>query len=208
MPTMSAELYIEHVKKAAGDAQDGISKCTPDVLALDGMSGAMTRHFYNNLLNMEGVRYLEVGTWKGSSTCSAMVGNNADVTCIDNWSEFGGPKEDFLNNIEKFQGVNRLEVIEKNAFETDLSGCKFNVYLYDGHHSAESQEKALTHFIDAMDDVFIFVVDDWDWQDSKTGTYTAIKELGLIVEYEMGHSVPGGAHGWWNGSGVFVLRKP
>ena len=205
---MSSQKYIEHVKKAAENANNKISKCTSDALALDGMSGAMTRHFYNNLLNMEDVRYLEVGTWKGSSTCSAMIGNDADVTCIDNWSEFGGPKKDFLINVGKFQGSNRLEVIEKDAFETDMSGHKFNVYLYDGHHSAESHAKALTHFIDAMDDVFIFVIDDWDWQDSKTGTYKAIKDLSLVVEYEMGHSNPGGGGGWWNGSGVFVLRKP
>jgi hypothetical protein len=202
------EKYIEHAKKAAEDANNKISKCTHEVLALDGMSGAMTRHFYNNLLNMEGVRYLEVGTWKGSSTCSAMIGNDADVTCVDNWSEFGGPKQDFLNNVEKFQGKNRLEVIETDSFETDLSGRKFNVYLYDGHHSAESHAKALTHFISVVDDVFIFVVDDFDWQDTKIGTYKAIAELGLVIEYANGHSSPGGAAGWWNGTGVFVLRKP
>jgi predicted O-methyltransferase YrrM len=206
---MSVALYIEHLKKAAEDANNKISKCTPDILALDGMSGPMTRHFYNNLLNTSDARYLEVGTWKGSSTCSAMIGNDADVTCIDNWSEFGGPKEDFLKNVEKFQGSNRLEVIEKDSFETDLSGhSKFNMYLYDGHHSAESHAKALTHFIDAMDDVFIYIVDDWLWGDTQLGTYRAIKELGLVVEYESNHSEPSGGHGWWNGTGVFVLRKP
>jgi hypothetical protein len=157
---------------------------------------------------MEDARYLEVGTWQGSSTCSAMVGNYANITCIDNWSEFGGPKKQFLENIEKFQGVNRLEVIEKDSFETDLSGRKFNVYLYDGHHSAESHAKALTHFIDVMDDVFIFVVDDWGWEDTNTGTYKAIEELGLVVEYEAAHLDPRGGHGWWEGTGVFVLRKP
>jgi hypothetical protein len=137
-----------------------------------------------------------------------MVGNDADVVCIDNWSEFNGPKKQFLENVEKFQGVNRLEIIEKDSFETDLTGHKFNMYLYDGHHSVESHTKALTHFISVMDDVFIFVVDDWDWQDTKTGTRKAIEELGLIVEYEVGHSQPGGGGGFWNGCGVFVFRKP
>ena len=206
---MSTELYIEHVKKAAEDANNRVSKCTPDVLALDGMSGPMNRHFYNNLLNMEGARYLEVGTWKGSSTCSAMIGNDADVTCIDDWSQFGGPKKEFMDNAEKFQGTNRLEIIEKDAYEVDLTGhTKFNMYLFDGDHSVESHTKALTHFIDAMDDVFIYIIDDWVWGDTKTGTYKAIKELGLVVEYEAAHLDPVSAHGWWNGTGVFVLRKP
>ena len=29
---------------------------------MDGMTGKKTRHFYNNLLNTEDARYLEIGT--------------------------------------------------------------------------------------------------------------------------------------------------
>lgn len=202
--------YISHVKKAAQDAIDRNSKCSADILALDGMSGAITRHFYNNVVSMENTRYLEIGTWKGSSTCSAMFGNEADVVCVDNWSEFGDVKTDFLNNVEKFKGSNKLTIIEKDAFSTSTSDFphKFNIYLYDGHHSIESHERSLTHLIDAMDDVFIFIVDDWGWGDSRTGTHQALAKLGLVVEYEQSHYEPGGGDGWWNGCGVYVLRKP
>lgn len=202
--------YISHVEKSAQDAINGISKCSSDILGLDGMSGAMTRHFYNNVVSMENTRYLEIGTWKGSSTCSAMFGNNADVVCVDNWSEFGDVKVDFLNNVEKFVGSNRLSVIEQDAFTVHMTDFphKFNIYLYDGHHSIESHEKSLTHLIDAMDDVFIFIVDDWGWEDSRTGTYQALAKLGLVVEYEKGYFTPGGGDAWWNGCGVYVLRKP
>lgn len=201
--------YISHVAKASFGAMEYNSKCSSEILALDGMSGSMTRHFYNNLVSMENTRYLEVGTWKGSSTCSAMFENEANVVCIDNWSEFGDVKEDFLGNVNKFVGANKLTIIEQDAFTVHMSDFphKFNIYLYDGEHSIDSHEKSLTHFVDAMDDVFIFIVDDWDWQDSKTGTYRALAKLGLIVEYEHSHSNPGGALGFWNGTGVFVLRK-
>ena len=57
--------YISHVQKAVADAESHISKCSSDILAIDGMSGPCTRHFYNNLVNMEDARYLEIGTWKG-----------------------------------------------------------------------------------------------------------------------------------------------
>lgn len=203
--------YIQHVEKAAADAEKRISKCSQEILALDGMSGITTRHFYNNVVSMENTRYLEIGTWKGSSTCSAMFENNADVVCVDNWSEFGDVKKDFLENVEKFKGSNKLTIVEKDAFATSMADFphKFNIYLYDGHHSVESHEKSLTHLIDAMDDIFIFIVDDWGWGDSKTGTRQALAKLDLIVEYEKSYETPGGGGAeWWNGTGVMVLRKP
>jgi len=71
---------------------------------MEGMSSTKTRHFYNNLLQMTDARYLEIGTYKGSSVCSAMFNNRAKVICIDNWSEFGGPRSEFLINFKKYQG--------------------------------------------------------------------------------------------------------
>ena len=32
---------------------------------------------------------------------------------IDNWSEFGGPKTEFLKNFNKFKGNNNINFIEK-----------------------------------------------------------------------------------------------
>jgi len=44
--------------------------------------------FYNNLLNTDNAKYLEIGTLKGSSVCSTMYNNNANIVCIDNFSKF------------------------------------------------------------------------------------------------------------------------
>ena len=51
---------------------------------------------------MKEARYLEIGTWKGSSICSAMCNNKITCVAIDNWSEFGGPKNIFLENYYSF----------------------------------------------------------------------------------------------------------
>ena len=45
-----------------------------------------------------------------------------------------------------------------------------NFYLYDGEHSFEAQRQALTHFYAMLDDVFIFLVDDYSWDAAKAGT--------------------------------------
>ena len=62
--------YIELIEKSDENASQNKSKITQDIIDMEGMSGTKTRHFYNNLLHFEDCRYLEIGTWKGSTTKS------------------------------------------------------------------------------------------------------------------------------------------
>ena len=73
----------------------------PDWLKfMDGMSGRKYRYLINNLVEgLPDARYLEVGSWAGSTACSAIYGNNVKATCIDDWSHWGGPKQQFLENM-------------------------------------------------------------------------------------------------------------
>jgi hypothetical protein len=211
-------IYKNHVINAFQNADKGISKITFDITTMEGMTGLKTRHFYNNLLNIPDARYLEIGTWKGSSVCSAMCGNEAKVICIDNWSEFGGPKSEFLFAFEKFKGKNDASFIESDCFKVNVSLLpKFNIYMYDGNHDAESHYNALLHFFNCLDDTFIFIVDDWNWRSVRDGTIDAIKKLNLKVLYENEikttnddtHPEWGspGQKAWHNGIYVAVLQK-
>jgi hypothetical protein len=212
------EFYINHINNAFANAEKGISKINQEIINLEGMTGTKTRHFYNNLLNMNNARYLEIGTWKGSSVCSAMFDNKAHVLCIDNWSEFGGPKDDFLSNFNKFKGNNNACFIEANCFHLDISKFpKFNIYLYDGNHTAVSHYLALDHYYKCLDDIFIFIVDDWNWEHVREGTKQSINSLKLKVLYEKeirltndnSHTPqPLASQTWHNGLYVCVLQKP
>lgn len=185
---------------------------------MEGYSGQLTRHFYNNLLSYEGAKYLEVGTWKGSSLCAAIYGNNTDTICIDNWSEFGGPKAEFLDNLSKYKGENTVHVIEQDCFEADLSAFpRRNIFLYDGSHEEESHYKALIHFLPFMEDIFIYVVDDWNWECVRNGTERSIRDSGVQVLYEREirltwdneHTPWNQAkETWWNGIYITLLSKP
>jgi hypothetical protein len=211
------EIYKNLIDTAFHNAENNLSKITHEIINMDGMSGTKTRHFYNNLLNTEDARYLEIGTWKGSSVCSAMCNNKAKVVCIDNWSEFGGPKSEFLENFQKFKGDNDASFIENDCFNVDVSTLpKFNIYMYDGNHTNESHYKALFHYYNCLDDVFIFIVDDWNAPDVRNGTINAIKNLNLKVLYEReirltwdnSHTpIPEARRTWWNGIYVAVLQK-
>ena len=212
-----ADKYRLVVERAFECAERGVSNITEDVKSMDGMSGAKTRHFYNNLVGMPSARYLEIGTWKGSSVCAAMCGNDADVLCIDNWSQFGGPKADFLRNFEAYRGKNRASFLEADCFSIDVSTLpKFNIYMYYGDHSEESHYRALAHFLPCLDDVFVYVVDDWNWNQIREGTRRAIRDLGLEVVYEREvlltqdntHTpVEEARRTWWNGIYVAVLKR-
>jgi predicted O-methyltransferase YrrM len=207
--------YKTLVDTAFKNAENNISKITNDIIEMEGMTGKKTRHFYNNMLNTEDARYLEIGTWKGSSVCSAMCGNKAQVLCIDNWSEFAGPKDDFLYNFEKFKGDNNASFIEKDCYTIDVSLLpKFNIYMYDGNHSVESHYKALSYYYNCLDDIFIFIVDDWNCKEVREGTFNSIKDLNLKVLYEkeigstFDNSVTNLSQEWWNGMYVCILQKP
>ena len=208
---------IKHIEKSLKLTDEYKSKVTPEILNMDGMSGIKTRHFYNNICSMKDARYLEIGTWKGSSICSAMCNNNMTCIAIDNWSCFGGPKNIFLKHFNKYKGENDATFIEKNCWDIDVSKLgKFNIYMYDGDHSESSHFQALNHYLSCLDDEFIYLVDDWNWSNVRTGTIRSIKDNKCEILYEKvirttnnnSHARPSrNKSDWHNGICIFVLKK-
>jgi hypothetical protein len=212
--------YIEKCLKLTNNYK---SKLVPEILDMEGMSGIKTRHFYNNVCSFEEVRYLEIGTWKGSSICAAMCNNNMTCVCVDNWSEFDNVKDEFLENFNKFRGKNKATFIEKNYWDVDVSKLgKFNIYMFDGNHSEKSHYQALNHYFSCLDNEFIYLVDDWNWQDVKVGTLKSIKDNNCDILYKKeiftntqnqpewgpGPNSRFGKDGdWHNGICIFVLKK-
>ncbi len=197
---------VAHVAMCFEKAERLDSKIPQYIKEMEGMSSEKTRHFYNNLLSIPDVRYLEIGTWKGSSSCSAMYGNKADVVLIDNFSEFGVVRDEFMENFNKFKGGNNAVFIEQDCFEVDIAqfgSNKFNIYLYDGNHTEESQFKAIDYYLPCLDDEFIYVVDDWNEEMIRTGTKRAFEKNGLEIVWNREI-----LYDWHNGIGVFILRKP
>jgi hypothetical protein len=213
--------YISLIESAYQTALKEDSKVCKEILDMDGMTGKMTRHFYNAVCSSPDTRYLEIGTWKGSSICSAMYKNTGKFICIDNFSEFSqaSTRVELLKNLTTFRGDTDVTFIEENSFEVNLNELpKFNIYLYDGDHSREAHVKALTYYISCLDDTFIFIIDDWNWYDIRYATKDAIEQLGLKVlyykeictTYDNTHPEPDNPEKikWHNGMGIYVLQKP
>ncbi len=216
---MTPQDYIAHIEQAFANAQQGISKCSQDLLHMDGMTGKKTRHLYNNLLNMPDARYLEIGVWLGSSTCSALYKNNVTyAVAIDNWSEFGGPKKQFLENLERFGCTDKVKFIEHDFKKLDVSQLpKFNLYLFDGGHEFEDHVEALLHMLDCLDDVFIWIIDDWNWRNVRAATKFAIEQCGCkilhgrevrMTQNDLDTDPPFAKEEYWNGVCILLLQKP
>lgn len=161
----------------------------PDwVLKMHGMSGRKYRRFINNFFKINcDNRYLEVGSYTGSTACSAIANNKIKILCIDNWSQFGDVKSIFFRNIEKLKNHNLdFNFIEKD-FKTvnENSIGLFNVYLFDGPHEENDHYLSLKKFIPALDNYFLFIVDDWNNLNVRNGTLKSLQELKININCEI-----------------------
>ncbi len=206
---------INHVKGSVSLAEQHISQLIPEILALEGMSSTKNRCLLNNIVKLQGTNYLEIGTWKGSTLVSALYGNEKSLDsafAIDNWSEFGGPYQDFLNNCKLYLENAPLRIFSHDCFSLNPKTFikqPINVYFFDGGHTAIEQEKAFTFYNAVLDDVFICLVDDWNWGSAREGTFAAFSKLKYQVLYEvyLPANFNGDKENWWNGFYVAVIRK-
>lgn len=214
----STEEWITHVIDAFRIAEAEVSNLPDDVLQLDGYCGRYNRQFLNALCAFENCRYLEIGGFKGASLCAAMHDNHLSAVAIENWSQFGGPREVFMAAVTKHRGACNLRVVEQDCFAVNPADLgTFDVYYYDGDHSTDNQDRAIRHFYDSLTDQSVVIIDDWNWKGVREGTYRAISELDIPVIFEKEIILPEadtvdmprhrGRETWWNGIYVMIIDK-
>lgn len=170
---------ILNIEKCIQDSQVGPLMPLP-IRLLEGMSGQRFRSLLNKLIKIPiSGSYLEIGTFKGSTAISALYQNQRTAILIDNWSEFGGPKETALKNLMRHCPTAVLNIVDQSFDDF----CKVNtrekiaVYFYDGGHSFEEQMMAVK-FIDKLNfDKLIFIVDDFRWETVQKATSDSIGSL-------------------------------
>jgi hypothetical protein len=195
-------------------------KLPPWVVALRGMSGTKYRYLVNRLVEgMPGARYLEVGSWTGSTVCAAAFGNAVDALCIDNWSEFGGPRDRFLANVAAVTGPStRIAHLERDFRKVDFASIgRFDIYLFDGPHGEQDHVDGIVMAMPALEDEFVLVVGDWNWAPVRAGTTRALRDGGIetLFAIEIRTTQNGGVprgplfetSEWHNGYFIAVCRK-
>jgi hypothetical protein len=194
----------------------------PDVgiYSIPGYSGMKYRFFINHLVGrVPDARYLEVGSWMGSTLCAAVHGNRVTAVAVDNWSQFGGPKDEFLRNVMAYRtpeaDITFLEADFRAIDYTKMNS--YNIYLFDGPHEEKDQFDGLVMALPCMDPEFVFIVDDWNWPAVRSGTMKAIRACGLEILYmaevrttvdDTHPEASGNGTDWHNGYFIGVLAKP
>ncbi|MEM7427824.1 MAG: class I SAM-dependent methyltransferase [Pseudomonadota bacterium] len=210
---------VTALKSAFEFANEGRSDLPGEVLNMPGMSGQRYRSLINRLVKTtHDAAYLEVGSWKGSTACAAMTGNAARVMCIDNWSLFGGPRDEFFANIERWRTPEvRFDFIETDFRDVDYAAHgQFNIYFFDGPHSLLETYEGIVGAQDALTKVHTLIIDDWNWPQVRHGTYRALEDLEIeILARLVIHTTADGTHppvareksDWHNGYFIAVCRK-
>jgi len=212
------ETIINHVKASLDAAEFNFSKLPKEILTMGGPSGIKTRHFLNNLVQMNSAKYLEIGVGGGGLTIAAMYNNTAKIFCVDNWLDGGEvTKTAFMEQYKKYKGNNYTKLIEQNYKDIEtVKLSKFNILLYDATLDYNDIYATLPKFINNMDDVFVYIVDDVNWRYIQRAAEKSIKDLNLTVLYEKEILLTDNEthtpmelakKSWWNGLYVVVLKK-
>jgi len=216
------EKLSNYVNTCVAHATLGNGKLPKHILKLEGMSSSGNRLLLNNLcMGLEG-KYLEIGSWKGSTFISALYNNPKMFgTSIDHHSEFKSDSpfktsaEALESNCKKYLlNDENYELITKDCFADDLKLGKseYTIYFYDGQHSFDNRYKALTKFYKYLTPMFIFICDDYSIDRVESGTQAALDDLNIkvITEHKMfGHQETGDSKtsGFWNGFYVALCVK-
>jgi len=116
--------------------------------------------------------FVNVGVWHGFTLLSGMI-NNAQKRCIgvDNFSEFGGPREAFLKRFNRYKSPNHhFYEMDYVDYFSKVHKEPIGFYLYDGNHSYENQVKALQVAEPFFSKNCIILIDDTNYQEPRQAT--------------------------------------
>jgi hypothetical protein len=109
-----------------------------------------------------GHAFVNAGVWHGYTLLAAMAGN-PDALCvgIDDFSEFGGPRDEFNARFEAARSPRHtFHDMDYRDYLSDVHDGPIGMYLYDGEDSYEGEFEALTAAEPYFADGCILMADD------------------------------------------------
>ena len=134
-------------------------------------------HFLNKFKNKNGLKFLEIGSYEGNSTChllkNYLTGEGSEITCIDSWKggfehsdiDFDQIFSNFNHNVEEFS--NKVKILIGSSYdkllELQKEKSKFDFIYIDGGHTAKNvlQDSILSFELLKSEGIMAF--DDYTW---------------------------------------------
>ena len=80
--------------------------------------------------------------------------------------------------------------------------------FYDGDHTYEQTKNFLDRYYEKFEETLVLIVDDWNWDQIQNATNDHIQNKEYKVLHKKEIKTTGeDPDDYWNGLGVFVLRK-
>lgn len=153
--------------------------------------------------------FVNVGVWFGFTLLSGIVGNG-DKLCvgIDNFSEFGGPKKQFLENFSKFSSPNhQFYDMNYSEYLEEKHSAPIGFYIYDGPHDYDNQLKGLRLAERFFSDQCVVLVDDTNWEEPREATLDFIASSKVKYEILLDVKTVQNCHPtYWNGLILFRVH--
>jgi len=150
--------------------------------------------------------FVNVGIWHGFTLLSALL-DNPDKRCIgiDNFSQFGGPKQEFLERFERLRGpAHSFHELDYRVYFEQQPTTPLGVYLYDGEHSYANQLQGLQVAEPYFAKGCIVLVDDTNWKEPRQASLDFIEQSSRRYQLLLDARSAANSHPtWWNGFMVF-----
>lgn len=152
--------------------------------------------------------FVNIGVWNGFTFLAGMAGNPGK-TCIgiDNFSEFDGPRDQFLERFNKMKSENHyfFEMDYEKYFDEGQKG-EIGFFIYDGEHSYRNQLKGLQIAEPYLSKNSIILVDDTNWEEPRKATMDFISSSRNHYRILFDKRTHLNGHPtYWNG--VILLKK-
>ena len=184
-----------------------------ELLKIDSMSTFAIGYVINKIcqeLN-DNENYVNIGVWKGFSMIAGMLNTNCNVYGNDNFSQFDGPKKEFIRKFNSLKNEEKhffYECDYKDFFKNfEKLKKSISFYYYDGEHTYKNQFENLIIAKEYFKSGTIILVDDINFQEVESGTKDFISkypnEYKIIKDIKTAnnHCHPS----YWNG--LFLFQK-
>lgn len=212
---------VERVLDAIDKASRNESSFVETNYTISGLSSHKVRHLLNNLCSYSNSIYLELGCYTGSTFYAATYQNQIRAFAVDNFDDIDikpyrddvilpsvkNPAAEFLSKFTNprwgFSSKDVRELTEKDICD------KPNVVFYDAGHEYYQQYENLKSVLKLLQDKFILVLDDANFDGVVNSMNDIIREENLNVLFSriILTTEVEDEKSWWNGLYILVLEK-
>ena len=215
--------FVDMILESINASACGVSNFDESKFDISGLSSNRVRHLLNSLCSNEGIKYLEIGSYLGSTFCAAIEGNELEAYAVDNWATDNlqpaeneteierASYQDFRENAKRYKGDSKVRIINadcKNLVPEDLNS-KVNLVFYDGDHSYDGQLESLQTIKDLVEDTFILILDDANFAGVVESAEQFVRQnnFSILFEQKLLNAIESDRM-WWNGLHILILQTP